>query len=109
MKVSHTLLITNISNVIVVNLFNILFLAGKQKSSDKSNQTRHALSACDKFSQRVTAHAAVTDVWWQTVQAIKVLILESSAVEMTQEERWKFAGLSLGLMRLGTTITLFLF
>lgn len=85
MKVSHTLLITNISNVIVVNLFNILFLVGKQKSSDKSNQTQHALSACDKFSQRVTAHAAVTDVWRQTVQTIKVLILESSAVEMTGE------------------------
>lgn len=61
MKVSHTLLISNITNVIVLNLFNVLFQAGKQKSSDKSNQTQHALSACDKFSQRVTAHTGMTD------------------------------------------------
>lgn len=55
----------------------------RNKSSDKSNQTWSALSTRDKVSQRLTANAAMTDSV-EAVQTIKMLILESSTVEIPQ-------------------------
>lgn len=94
-----------------VKLLFLLQTTGSRETRVLTNQIKLntvTLSPRDKVSQRLTANTAMTDSV-VSAQAIKMLILESSTVEMTQDERWKFPRLFLSLMRLGDNYCFFLF